>query len=415
MRIIYGAGDFAKRLKKYFCEIGMDIDCFCTSYDDGISEVDGLTVISYDTLLNRSDKSTEVFIAISDSYESRRIKIKLFDNLPSVKGVYEFGDFIKGNLLDYSLSRIVYERTDYEEGLAKQYWEPQIKDENRLSNYKSQLYKDFSDSDIEHLERIIDRMSCLATGTLEDDFYTADERKCIRKFEENYRVSRLGDIQENAGYCLPAGYGMDPTVFYYKNGVDMLRFPERIAEKDIIDAGAYIGDSSIVLSQYTNRKVYAIEACADNYGIINEVCDLNHVHNVVPVCFACGDSDGETELFHTVDGVGDGIVERKGIEYRNSSKIPMVKLDSFIKENGINVGLIKADIEGGEMAMIKGAAETIREQKPAMLISVYHTFRDFFEIKDLIKSIDDSYRFRLFQPYVRNRIIRDTMIICESY
>lgn len=34
---------------------------------------------------------------------------------------------------------------------------------------------------------------------------------------------------------------------------------EALKNKDIIDVGAYIGDSALILLEYTNKKVYAFE------------------------------------------------------------------------------------------------------------------------------------------------------------
>lgn len=48
-------------------------------------------------------------------------------------------------------------------------------------------------------------------------------------------------------------------------------------------------------------------------------------------------------------------------------EIPLCTLDSFRFEN---VGFIKIDVEGHELSVIKGAAETIRRDKPAMLLEV---------------------------------------------
>ena len=59
------------------------------------------------------------------------------------------------------------------------------------------------------------------------------------------------------------------------------------------------------------------------------------------------------------------------------------------------IGLIKMDVEGAEYAVIKGALETIKRDKPIFLISIYHTGKDFFEIAPLLKQNVPDYLFRL--------------------
>ena len=77
-----------------------------------------------------------------------------------------------------------------------------------------------------------------------------------------------------------------------------------------------------------------------------------------------------------------------------------------------NIGLIKVDLEGAEQRFLKGAEKTIKAQKPLLLISIYHTPSDFFDIKPLIESWNLGYEFTVFNP-VDWGILIETMIICE--
>ena len=77
----------------------------------------------------------------------------------------------------------------------------------------------------------------------------------------------------------------------------------------------------------------------------------------------------------------------------NESSIDLTSIDIYTAQNGGKVGLIKLDVEGVEYDVIEGAKETICRDKPILLISVYHTPRDFFEIKPLIESWGLGYRF----------------------
>lgn len=58
-------------------------------------------------------------------------------------------------------------------------------------------------------------------------------------------------------------------------------------------------------------------------------------------------------------------------------EIDIITLDSYVKTNKIKVGFIKVDIEGFEQEFLKGAEKTIKSQKPAMAISLYHSYSDF--------------------------------------
>ena len=70
-------------------------------------------------------------------------------------------------------------------------------------------------------------------------------------------------------------------------------------------------------------------------------------------------------------------------------------IDNYLKEAKVKdeIGLIKTDVEGIDKEVIEGALETIQEHKPILLISVYHTGKDFFETWEILKSF--GYRFYL--------------------
>ena len=55
----------------------------------------------------------------------------------------------------------------------------------------------------------------------------------------------------------------------------------------------------------------------------------------------------------------------------------------------------KRDIEGAELAALKGAEQSIRRFKPDMAITVYHTLTDFWEIPKYLNSLCLDYEFYL--------------------
>lgn len=58
---------------------------------------------------------------------------------------------------------------------------------------------------------------------------------------------------------------------------------------------------------------------------------------------------------------------------------------------------IKLDVEGAELEALKGAAGTIRRNRPKLAVCVYHKPGDLFEIPLFIKALVPEYRFHLRQ------------------
>ena len=79
----------------------------------------------------------------------------------------------------------------------------------------------------------------------------------------------------------------------------------------------------------------------------------------------------------------------------NSDSIEVYSLDSFLKGNAVT--FIKADVEGMEMDILRGAQTTIRRHKPKMALCVYHYPSDLFEVAEYVRALVPDYKFCLRQ------------------
>ena len=262
---------------------------------------------------------------------------------------------------------------------------------------------------------IIHRMGMIADGnkSLQDVYTQREQEEFVRMNDEfSSKIVKLNDnLYYYNGYYLPVNQ-FDSSVFFTRYGIDKLTTLDSVRNKHIIDAGGYVGDTALLFSSYTDKNIHVFEASPSNMDIIRETIRLNHLDNIVPVSKALGEKSGTATFSLGERNSCNSLVERPGYNYPDHIEVPVVTLDDYVRENNIEVGLIKVDIEGGEQLLLRGAVETIRTQHPILLISIYHSANDFFEIKPMIEKMCDKYTFRIVKP-ANPAIALETILLAE--
>lgn len=351
-----------------------------------------------DSLSSKTDQ------AISGQKELRETGSAVSAKLDQVSaGVRDFA-----NEIDFSRrSRILFS--------GFRYWEENfynaIKGTDIEERY-DRLVSGLSEKDIEIVESMIGRIQHLFENG-DTTCYLPDEAERIYRNEKEYlRIVRLNDhCFACRNFKLPVNI-FEASTFACNYGLDLVEHPEYADGKDIIDAGAYIGDSALVFDRFFSncRRIYAFEPDAKNYGLMEKTIAMNKLTNVIPVGLALGDANSEGEL--SSDGMGANLLERQfGSEAKNERTIKIVRLDDYVEQNNIVPGVIKTDLEGFEMHFLRGALGTIKKYRPIMVLSIYHSADDFFGIKPFIESLDLGYRFRLFKAD-DGMILGGTCLIC---
>ncbi len=262
---------------------------------------------------------------------------------------------------------------------------------------------------------IIHRMGMIADGnkSLQDVYTQREQEEFVRMNDEfSSKIVKLNDnLYYYNGYYLPVNQ-FDSSVFFTRYGIDKLTTLDSVRNKHIIDAGGYVGDTALLFSSYTDKNIHVFEASPSNMDIIRETIRLNHLDNIVPVSKALGEKSGTATFSLCERNSCNSLVERPGYNYPDHIEVPVVTLDDYVRENDLEIGLIKVDIEGGEQLLLRGAVETIRTQHPILLISIYHSANDFFEIKPMIEKMCGKYTFRIVKP-ANPAIALETILLAE--
>jgi FkbM family methyltransferase len=141
----------------------------------------------------------------------------------------------------------------------------------------------------------------------------------------------------------------------------------------IIDVGTNIGNSALHFSKTTgnNGKVLGFEPDIINYNKALENIRLNPMKNITLNNFGLGDSE-ETLKLHNVNPGNRGM-NRISDSHQGSiySEVIIKTLDGFLKKNEINkCSLIKIDVEGFELNVLKGAIKTLKDFQPILFIEL---------------------------------------------
>ncbi|OLA94349.1 MAG: hypothetical protein BHW64_04245 [Candidatus Melainabacteria bacterium LEY3_CP_29_8] len=189
----------------------------------------------------------------------------------------------------------------------------------------------------------------------------------------------------------------------YINNIEVLK------QKDIIDAGACSGDSALILSELTNKSVYAFEPVSSNYNNMLKTIELNELQNIVAQKKGLS-SEIKKENIYIFENASS--LKYNPSNTTNIESIEITTIDDYVEQNNLNVGLIKSDIEGMEMELLKGAFKTIKKYKPTLLISIYHSAGDFFKIKEYIANLNLGYKIKIIKPK-NGYILVGTILIAQ--
>lgn len=154
----------------------------------------------------------------------------------------------------------------------------------------------------------------------------------------------------------------------------------------LIDCGAFDGDT---LRQFAQRgyRFAAIAAFEPDLAHFSTLARMAAAFGPA-TCFPCG-VDAATRV---VNFMASGDMASQ-ISTAGDTTITCVAIDEALP--GFAPTLLKMDVEGAELAALRGAERTIRSHRPGLAISLYHRPADLWEIPRLLESWRLGYDYYL--------------------
>lgn len=135
------------------------------------------------------------------------------------------------------------------------------------------------------------------------------------------------------------------------------------------NAGAHVGVHALFMAKRVGRggTVCAFEPWPLNLECLERNIEINRkrVGKIVAVPKAVSDSSGRLPMTR---GKSDGTHHLTGPGETKSAEVEATTLDGFAAETRLDPDLILVDVEGWEMAVLKGAMGLIRRRRPAFLL-----------------------------------------------
>ena len=143
-----------------------------------------------------------------------------------------------------------------------------------------------------------------------------------------------------------------------------------------VDVGGNLGYYCLLMSNLVGPKgrVITFEPVEENLAVLEENIAVNQIENVQLVNTALGAQPGVLSLIRSEAGSISATpsIRAYAVEGEQSSiDVPVNTLDAYLEEKGWRPSVIKIDVEGAELEVLRGAVNTFRVARPTVLVEVH--------------------------------------------
>ncbi|MCH9627866.1 MAG: hypothetical protein S4CHLAM2_15130 [Chlamydiales bacterium] len=148
-----------------------------------------------------------------------------------------------------------------------------------------------------------------------------------------------------------------------------LQWIEKIIQREdiVADIGAHLGFFALFFSQWVGNKgkVFSFECNPKNYSFLKKNIELNHCSNVHLEHCAVGEKEGAVD----VPADSSGLFCKT--KFPKDIPVQMISLDYYFLSKNVVPTVIKVDVEGYELEVLKGS-QTILKNKPKLFIELHN-------------------------------------------
>lgn len=151
-------------------------------------------------------------------------------------------------------------------------------------------------------------------------------------------------------------------------------FTSAVMPGDVVyDVGSHFGTYTIISLRQggPQTRVVAYEPCELTRQYLSQHLQWNHATEQVLVRSVCCGAVKGIAPFYIRPGVPEGINSLIKAEELEEISVDVTTLDDDVRELGLIPQIIKIDVEGAELEVLKGAEAVLRNCRPRLFISLH--------------------------------------------
>jgi len=210
--------------------------------------------------------------------------------------------------------------------------------------------------------------------------------------------------------------------FDYEPGVTRLLYKLLPDKTCVFDVGANIGYYTLLMAQALRGRgeVHAFEPAPIVSSALERNASLNDLRNLVMNPCALADRDGRMDLFLPADGAwtNASLIEHFTPQSQRIA-VQAMRFDSYCRREAIDhADLVKLDVEGAELSVLRGMGELLLKWRPDIICEVLEPFANelegFFAATPYRKFLITDERLEPASRLDANPRYRDYFLTCSS-
>ena len=184
-----------------------------------------------------------------------------------------------------------------------------------------------------------------------------------------------------------------------------------------IDCGCNYGFYSFYTASLSERnKIISIEASKDTSKEFIKNQNLNSFKNVIFFNNAVSNSTDENVSFYESLNDWESSQTHNNFEFSSELKVKSIKIDSLLQENSLfdYVVIIKLDVEGNEINVIKGALEVIKKLEPLIIIEFSKYIFENQDNIDYLKNFLNKYNYSIYDTNYNKKNLKNILEMLKN-